>query len=55
MKKNIQIWLCTFLCGLLCGCCLYIHRRVIAAWLKGEPMPKAPKWHLWVKRENRRS
>ena len=26
-----------------------------AAWLKGEPMPKAPKWHLWVKRENRRS
>ena len=22
---------------------------------KHEPMPKAPKWHCWVKKENRRS
>ena len=40
---------------LLLGCCAYTHRRVIHAWLNGEPMPKAPKWHCWVKPENRRS
>ena len=40
---------------LLTGCCLYTHRRVIRAWLNGEPMPKAPKWHCWVRPENRRS
>ncbi len=38
----------------LFACCLYTHRRVIKALVKGEPMPKAPKWHCWVKKENRR-
>lgn len=38
----------------LVGCCLYTHRRVIKAVVSGEPMPKAPKWHVWVKEENRR-
>ena len=33
---------------------LIIHRRVIKALIKNEPMPKAPKWHYWVKKENRR-
>lgn len=35
-------------------CCCFIHRRVIRALIKHEPMPKAPKWHVWVKPENRR-
>ena len=35
-------------------CCMFTHRRVIRAILKHEPMPKAPKWHFWVKSENRR-
>ncbi len=39
---------------LLFACCLFTHRRVIHAWLNGEPMPKAPKWHCWVKPEKRR-
>lgn len=39
---------------LLVACCLFTHRRVIRALIKGEPMPKAPKWHCWVKKENRR-
>ena len=30
------------------------HRRVIKALIKHEPMPKAHKWHCWVKKENRR-
>lgn len=34
--------------------CAYTHRRVIKAVINGEPMPKAPKWHVWVKEENRR-
>lgn len=38
----------------LCACCLFIHRRVIRALLKHEPVPKAPRWHTWVKPENRR-
>ena len=36
------------------GCCLYTHRHVIKALVKHEPMPKAPAWHVWVKKENRR-
>lgn len=36
-------------------CCCFTHRRVIRALVKGGSMPKAPKWHCWVKKENRRS
>ncbi len=39
----------------LCACCLFTHRRVLRALWKHEPMPKAPKWHVWVKPGNRRS
>jgi len=39
----------------LLGCWLFIHRRVIRARIKHEPMPKAPDWHFWVKPEKRRS
>ena len=39
---------------LLVLCCLFTHRRVIKALVKHEPMPKAPAWHVWVKKENRR-
>ena len=35
-------------------CCCFTHRRVIKALINHEPMPKAPKWHCWVKKENRR-
>ena len=42
------------LCLLLIGGGLFAHRRGIGAWIKKEPMPKAPKWHFWVKKENRR-
>ncbi len=40
---------------LLAACCLFTHRRVLKAWLKNEPMPKAPKWHFWVSPDKRRS
>ena len=40
--------------GVLLLCCCLVHRRVIKALIKHEPMPKAPKWHVWVKPENRR-
>jgi len=35
--------------------CLYTHRRVIRALINHEPMPKAPSWHIWIKKENRRA
>ena len=35
--------------------CCFTHRRVIRALIRHEPMPKAPKWHFWVKKEGRRS
>ena len=41
-------------CVLIVGC-LFTHRRVIKSLIRHEPMPKAPKWHCWVKKENRRS
>lgn len=39
----------------LVACCLFTHRRVIRALIKHEPMPKAPKWHFWIRKENRRN
>ena len=41
--------------AVLVVCCCFTHRRVIKALIRHEPMPKAPKWHCWVKKENRRS
>ncbi|MBQ9046462.1 MAG: hypothetical protein IJ120_01055 [Solobacterium sp.] len=34
--------------------CAIVHRNVITALIKGTPMPKAPKWHVWVPAEKRR-
>ena len=48
-KKTVGI-----IAAVLCVCCCYTHRRVIRALIKHEPMPKAPNWHCWVKKENRR-
>ena len=48
--SNVKIAICV-----MAVCCLFVHRRVIKALLKHEPMPKAPKWHCWVKPENRRA
>ncbi|MBQ9326341.1 MAG: hypothetical protein IJ246_11275 [Clostridia bacterium] len=39
---------------LLLVCCCFSHRRVILALIRHEPMPKAPKWHFWIKEENRK-
>ena len=55
MKKRIKKVLISALVAAMAGCCVYTHRRVIHAWLNGEPMPKAPKWHCWVRPESRRS
>lgn len=41
--------------ALLVLCCCFTHRRVIKALFKHEEMPKAPKWHFWMEKENRRS
>ena len=53
MDKKWKICALIAVC-LMIVCCLYTHRRVIKALIKNEPMPKAPKWHCWVKPENRR-
>ena len=29
------------------ACWAIIHRRPIAAALKGEPLPEPPEWHTW--------
>ena len=39
---------------LLALCCCFTHRRVIKALINHEEMSKAPKWHFWMKKENRR-
>ncbi|MBO6309483.1 MAG: hypothetical protein J6N70_11735 [Oribacterium sp.] len=31
-----------------------LQNYLIRALIKHEPMPKAPKWHFWVRKENRR-
>ncbi len=40
--------------AVLLACCAFVHRRVIRALIKGEEMPKAPKWHTWVPEDKRR-
>ena len=35
-------------------CCCVTHRRVIKALLTHSPMPTAPNWHVWIRKENRR-
>ena len=51
MTKSIKI----LIPALLLGGCGFTHRRLIRAWWNGEPKPKAPRWHIWVKPEKRRS
>ena len=51
MNIGTILWI---LVPLLLACCCFTHRRVIKALIRHEPMPKAPKWHCWVKPENRR-
>ena len=51
MSTGTIIWI---IVAILIVCCLITHRRVIWAWIKHEPMPKAPKWHCWVSKEKRR-
>lgn len=52
MKTGVKIGIAAGIAASL-GCA-FVHRRVIKAAIKHEPMPKAPKWHFWVKPENRR-
>lgn len=52
MKKStiVKLMLLIFAGGMI-----YAHRRVIKAFLNNEPMPQAPEWHFWVKKEARKS
>ena len=34
---------------LTAGCFGGIHRRVILAWIRKEPLPEPPAWHAWCK------
>ena len=51
-KKDNILGLIIFI---LAGGLLFAHRRVIKAFFTGEPMPKAPAWHCWVRKEARKS
>lgn len=51
MSSGTIIWI---ILAVLVVCCCFTHRRVIRALVKHEPMPKAPKWHVWVPRDGRR-
>ncbi len=46
MNKKTVIW--AVVCALF-TCCVYVHRRVIRAMILREPMPEAPKWHVWCR------
>lgn len=50
MKKETMIWI--IVCALV-ACFVCIHRRVIRALIRHEPMPAAPKWHVWCKDRRR--
>jgi len=49
VKKAVRravLGICGGLCLLGTGYFLGVHRRVLKAYLKGEPLPEAPKGHL---------
>lgn len=50
-KKRKPIALIIIL--ILISVLVYIHRRVIHALIKSEPMPAAPSWHVWIPETNR--
>ncbi|MCR4647816.1 MAG: hypothetical protein K5776_01910 [Lachnospiraceae bacterium] len=52
MKKETVIGI---ILVLFAGGMIYVHRRVIKAFLTGKPMPKAPAWHFWVNEKARKS
>ncbi len=43
MKNFLRGMLCCMV--ILLGVWAFIHRRVIAAWWTGSPMPEPPEWH----------
>jgi hypothetical protein len=47
MKKTIGIAL--GICAASMIACAIVHRRVIKAMVKGEPLPEPPAWHTWHK------
>jgi hypothetical protein len=49
MKKQLIMIAFAFFAGAMVG----IHRRVIKAYIAGEPIPVAPASHFWC--ENRRA
>ena len=53
MKCKKKTWLAVLIAVLvcLCTCLVYIHRRVIRAAIKGEPMPECPHWHPCLKKK----
>ena len=52
-RKNTHMKIILAVVIFLVICFLYAHRYVILARIKHEPMPKAPRWHTWVKPEDR--
>lgn len=47
MKKAIGITLGIYAVSVVA--CAIVHRRVIKAMVKGEPLPEPPAWHVWHK------
>ncbi len=52
-KKAFAAGVIAALVCMLLLCFAVVHRRVIIAKIRHQPMPKAPKWHFWVKKEDR--
>ena len=48
-KKKLLLFGILLLCLLGLGGLLWIHRRVIRAWIDGDPMPAPPAWHFWCR------
>ena len=47
-RKNSKTFAAVSIISCISGL-LIIHRRGIIAALKGDPIPKAPKWHFWCR------
>ncbi len=47
MKKTINITL--GFCAASMAAYAIVHRKVIRAMVKGEPLPEPPAWHVWHK------
>lgn len=52
MKEKLKWLLPLLACLLVIAGWVFVHRRVIAALIRGEELPEPPEWHVWCRKQS---